>query len=130
MVFSGQYLIYNEYRHLGGTLAELPFNILEFECRQKINERTQGRLKKASEIPEEVKMCMFNLMNCIDSYASKNASKDIASESIDGYSVSYITGGQIKELIKSKNNEIDDIITSYLTNVVVNNEHLIYLGVR
>ena len=36
MEFSGQYLTYEEYRALGGTLDLAPFNILEFGARRRI----------------------------------------------------------------------------------------------
>ena len=132
MEFSGQYLTYEEYRLLGGTLQQTPFNLLEFEARRKIDERTQWRLKNVNQIPQEVKMCVLTLINNLVTYMSENSSlgnKNIASESVGSYSVSYITGSQIQETIKSKNSEINDIINTYLTGVVVNNEHIIYLGV-
>ena len=44
MEFEGQYLTYNEYKALGGRLDQTPFNILEFEARRKIDERTFERL--------------------------------------------------------------------------------------
>ena len=31
MEFNNQYLSYEEYKTLGGTLGEMPFNILEFK---------------------------------------------------------------------------------------------------
>lgn len=132
MEFSGQYLNYSEYRLLGGTLDQTPFNLLEFEARRKIDKRTQGRLKNAQNIPQEVKMCMFALINSINSYTSSSSgnSKNIASENIDGYSVSYVTGGTIQEMVISKSVELNDIITTYLTGVVVNNQHILYLGVK
>lgn len=131
MEISGQYLTYDEYKVLGGTIDQTPFNLLEFEVRRKIDKRTLGRLKN-SVIPQEVKMCMFALINNISSYSSSISSnnKNIASENIDGYSVSYVTGGTIQEIVKSKNVELDDIITTYLTGVIVNNEHIIYAGVK
>jgi hypothetical protein len=131
MVFNGQYLSYNEYKALGGSLDMTPFNLLEFEARRKIDERTQNRLKKIEEIPEEVKMCMFALINNINSYTSENqVSKNISSESVGSYSVNYVTGAQIQEIIKSKNAELNDIVLTYLTGVIVNGEHVIYLGVN
>ena len=132
MEFSGQYLTYDNYKALGGKLDQTPFNLLEFEARRKIDERTQGRLKNAVKIPQEVKMCMFALINSIDSYGSSTSgnNKNIASETIDGYSVSYVTGGTIQEIIKSKNIELNDIISTYLVGVIVNNEHILYLGVK
>ena len=131
MEFSGQYLTYNEYRTLGGTLDLTPFNLLEYEARRKIDERTQGRLKEVADVPQEVKMCVFALINSMNSYGSsiESNNKNVASESIDGYSVSYVTGGTIQEIIKSKSVELNDIINTYLIGVIVNGEHIMYLGV-
>ena len=50
MEFSGQYLTYPEYKSLGGTLDIMPFNLLEFEARKKIDNRTLYRLKNVEEI--------------------------------------------------------------------------------
>lgn len=132
MEIEGQYLTYEEYRGLGGNLDRMPFNLLEFEARRKIDERTQGRLKNVVEIPQEVKICMFALINSISSYSScvNSNNKNIASENIDGYSVSYVTGGTIQEVVSSKNVELNDIITTYLFGVIVNNEHILYIGVN
>ena len=134
MIFEGQYLTYEEYQELGGTLEETPFNLLEFSCRKQIDENTQSRLKNldTSSIPNEVKLCMFNLINCVDKYSETidNSKGDIESESVDGYSVKYINSTQISDIVKSKNDEIVDIIKADLFGVIVNNEHIIYLGVK
>lgn len=133
MEFEGQYLEFDEYEELGGSLDETPFNILEFEARKKIDERTQGRLKGIEELPLEVKMCMFALINTINDYTNayqNNSNKNIASESVGSYSVSYASGSQIQEIIKSKSIELDYIIRNYLFGVVVNKEHVLYLGVK
>ena len=131
MEFKGQYLTYNEYRTLGGTLDLTPFNLLEYEARRKIDERTLGRLKNILEIPQEVKMCMYSLISSLNNYSNENSNnKNIASESVGSYSVSYVTGGTIQEIVKSKSVELNDIINTYLTGVVVNGQHIIYLGVR
>ena len=55
---------------------------------------------------------------------------NVASENTDGYSVSYITADRISEIVKSKSDELDDIISNYLLGVVVNGEHIMYLGVN
>lgn len=131
MEFSGQYLTYNEYKELGGNLDITPFNLLEYEARRIIDNRTLQRLKGIEIIPQEVKMCMFALINTINSYTSQSqTSKNISSESVGSYSVSYITGTQIQETINSKNAELTDIVLNYLTGVIVNGEHLVYLGVN
>ena len=70
-------------------------------------------------------------MNVMSSYDEglDSVSRNIASENTDGYSVSYVTGSQIQEVLKTKSKEIDEIIMTYLTNVVINNEHILFLGV-
>ena len=125
MEFSEQYLTYEEYRSLGGTLDLTPFNLLEFEARKKIDLRTQNRLKNVEEIPQEVKLCIYKLINTIQTYSNEK-NRNIQSESVGEYSVNY--GGNVKELIQSKNSELDDIILNDLYGVVVNGEHIIYLG--
>lgn len=136
MDFSGQYLTYGDYVSLDGTLAEAPFNLLEFEARRRIDLRTQNRLKETeySDIPQEVKLCEYKLINSIQNYASTLdgiAQNDgIASENTDGYSISYITSNQISDIVKSRSDELDDIVRTYLLGVQFNNEHLMYVGVE
>lgn len=125
MTFDNQYLTYSEYQELGGTLEELPFNLLEFECRKIIDEKTQNRLFEQT-IPQEVKLCEFKMINCVNDY-SKSLTSGISSESTDGYSVSY---GDNKTLVEAKQSELEDIVTTALFGVIVNNEHLIYIGVK
>lgn len=133
MEFNGQYLTYEEYKALGGTLDLTPFNLLEFESRRRIDTRTFNRLKgiESNDIPQEVKICEFKMINSASTYDEKlsNISGTIASESIDGYSVSYITGSELTETIKAKSKELDDIIKDNLLGVIVNGEHLLYCGV-
>lgn len=133
MEFSGQYLTYDEYEDLGGTLAEMPFNLLEFQARKQIDIRTQQRLVGLDEIPNEVKLCDFYLIDKLDSYINSISSAEknlISSENIDGYSVSYNDVTKIEEMLKSKSKEIDDTIMVYLYGVIANGEHVIYNGVR
>ena len=136
MEFKGQYLTYEEYKGLNGTLDITPFNLLEFEARRKIDIQTQNRLKNinSEKIPQEVKLCIFNLITAIDNYAksiiSATENGNIASENTDGYAVTYVKSGQIKEIINSKSVEIDDIIRTYLLEVKFEGQHLMYLGVE
>lgn len=128
MEFSEQYLNYEDYKSLGGTLDIMPFNILEFESRKIIDTRTQSRLKNIDVIPQEVKMCMFAIMNAIQSSVIDNKKANISSESIDGYSVTYLSPIEIQQSIKAKNDEIEDIMFSYLMGVIVNSTPILYLG--
>ena len=132
MEFSGQYLTYNEYKALGGNLDQTPFNLLEYEARRKVDERTQQRLKNVNYIPQEVKLCVYALVNDLVAYSNNTGTidnKNVASESVGSYSVNYITGSQIQETIKSKNVELNNTIAAHLTGVIVNGEHIVYLGV-
>lgn len=132
MEFSGQYLTYAEYHALGGTLNNPSFNLLEFEARKIIDLNTFDRLQNLTEIPQEVKLCDFKLINSLEGYSStasgSDTNKNIASENIDGYSVSYITSAQISEVIKSKNTELTDIVRTYLLNLVIDRVQVMYRG--
>ena len=135
MTFEGQYLTYAEYQELGGSaIGEMPFNLLEFEARRQIDTRTFNRLKDSEEIPQEVKLCEYNLINSIKDFISATestiSSGNVKSENTDGYSISYGSASEISDIVKSKNVEIDDIIRTYLLYVVVNGEHLMYCGVE
>ena len=134
MTFEGQYLTYAEYTGLGGSaMAEMPFNILEFEARRQIDIRTFNRLKDSENIPQEVKLCEYALINSIKSYdeTTNNVASNgnVASENTDGYSISYITADKVSDIVKSKQDEIDNIIRTYLVGVIFNDEHLMYCGV-
>ena len=135
MTFEGQYLTYAEYQALGGSaIGEMPFNLLEFEARRQIDIRTFNRLKDSEEIPQEVKLCEYTLINSINEFNNSintaSANGKLASENTDGYSVSFINASQISDIVKSKQSEIDDIIRTYLLGVVYNGEHLMYCGVK
>ena len=132
-MFDGKYLTYDEYTSLGGTLEETPFNLLEYESRKQIDLRTQKRLVGVEEIPNEVKLCDFHLINKINDYIltlDSISQNNKSSESIDGYSVSFITPSEISNIVISRNKELDDIMRTDLYGVIVNNEHIIYNGVK
>ena len=133
MEFSEQYLTYEEFMTLGGTISKMPFNILEFETRNRINNRTQNRINNMKDKPQEVKLCVNAMINTLVQYVvdnSKGINKNIASESIDGYSVSFITGSQVQEAIKSKKSELEDIMQTYLGDIrTSDNIPVLYLGI-
>ena len=138
MTFEGQYLKRADYIALGGSSAigEMPFNLLEFEARRKIDIYTQNRLKNVDyiDIPQEVKLCEFELINSINDFIGATNSiastGNVKSENTDGYSISYISASEISEVVKSKNTEIEDTIRTYLLEVIFNDEHLMYIGVE
>lgn len=127
MEFKNQYLSYEEYKSLGGTLGEMPFNILELKARQIINERTQNRLKDVEQIPQEVKICVYDLINTMNKYnlADNSTSSNISSENTDGYSVTYKSG---TEMTAEQKAQYEDVMLTDLYGVVVNGEAILYLG--
>lgn len=127
MEFEGQYLTYQEYKALGGTLDEMPFNLLEFNARMKIDERTFGRLINKGQEYKEVKLCIYNMITTLNSYSSYDTqNKAVSSETTDGYSISYETPQ--KSITEAKNSELEDTINSYLANVVIDNVSVLYRG--
>ena len=127
MEFEGQYLTYQEYQLLGGTLEEMPFNLLEFNARMKIDERTFGRLVDKGQEYKEVKLCIYNMIITLNSYSSYDTqNKAISSESIDGYSISY--GTPQKSTTEAKNSELENVMNSYLANVIIDNVPVLYRG--
>lgn len=129
MEFKNQYLSYEEYKSLGGTLGEMPFNILELKARQVINERTQNRLKDVEKIPQEVKICVYDLINTMNKYnlSDNSTSSNISSENTDGYSVTYKSG---TELTEEQKKQYDDVMETDLYGIIVNNTPILYLGVN
>lgn len=115
MEFSGQYLAYNEYRTLGGTLDLTPFNILEFEARKEIDKQTLGRLINLKQQTKETKMCVFQLINL---YVSINNGVEISGNVIN-YNKEQIT------------ETINEVIKKYLANSYLEDgTPYLYRGVR
>lgn len=118
-MFGNQYLTYKEYVELGGTLTQTPFNLLEFKARKLVDERTSNKLINLNSQINEVKLCIFDLINQIEKYTNNN----ISSESVGNYSVSY----QNKDA-KEQQKIYINIIKSYLVNCSMNGVPYLYIG--
>lgn len=115
MELSEKYLTYNEYRTLGGTLDETPFNLLEYEARKEIDKETQGRLINLKVQSQDTKMCMFQLISL---YQSINNGVDISGNVIN-YSNEQIAG------------TISAVIRKYLINAKLEDgTPYMYRGIR
>lgn len=102
-MFDDQYLTFTEYGNLGGTLAVDAFNLLEYKSRKKVDKETQQRLVDLTEQKDEVKLCIFDLINVID-----ENNTTILSESADGYGITLMDK---KELRKAEFNIIKDYLS-------------------
>lgn len=129
MEFNGQYLTYTEYQALGGSLTQMPFNLLEYELRKRLDLYTKRRLVEETNIPNEVKMCMYKMITDVEKYANdENINLNYSSETTDGYTIQYAGAQAIQQLISAKQYELNDVMMNYLYGVIVNGEHLIYRG--
>lgn len=114
MEFKNQYLQYREYIALDNKFSEMPFNLLEFEARKIIDNFTYGRLKNLKDQVQEVKLCVFSLINEINDY--NTAKSNISSESVGSYSVTYNKPVSIEQNKKYKN-----IVEYYLSDCKLDN---------
>lgn len=117
MQFENQYLTHKEYLELGGKIIEKPFNLLEYKAEKKIDEITFNRFRKLSEFPQELKLCVYELIDIFDSEGNSS----VVSESIGNYSKTY----QSKQELDAKKM---DIINQYLSTVKVNDIYVLYRG--
>lgn len=127
MEFSNKYLDYSDYTSLGGTLTEMPFNILEFEARKKIDGRTQERLV-GQDIPQEVKMCEYAIIESVLDEIVRKKNVNASSENIDGYSISYLSPSEVQQSMITKSKQIEDIMQTYLLTTKVNDVPILYRG--
>ncbi len=120
MEFENQYLTYQEYQELGGTLEEAPFNILEFQAQKIVDKYTTGKLMKLETQTNDVKLCILHLILIIDGYSKAESNKKgISSESTDGYSVSY--SSDIEGIIKGKKVELKNVVLTDLAECKLDN---------
>lgn len=111
------YLTHEEYKTWGGNLDNSTFSRFECRARKIIDAYTFNRLQNDTQYRENIKRCMFELVELIHN----NGDKVVTSVSVDGYSESY------KEFNQA---EYGVIIKDYLfgeTNQ--KGENLLYCGV-
>lgn len=91
------YLSVDEFEEMGGAadIEDEVYARLEAKARAQLDRITFGRLKHETDIRENVKYCMVDLINAI--YADESAgavasSREIASMSNDGVSISFVSG--------------------------------------
>lgn len=130
MELNEKYLSYEEYKALGGTLDLTPFKLLEFEARRKIDLRTDNRLVnlEINDIPSQVKLCIYKMIDDVLKAYDEQINRGKSTEIVGSYHVTY--NNNMKEIIKSKNIELNDLIISELYGVKVDGEHILYCGVR
>lgn len=111
-----KYLTFDEYKDMGGDLNESLFNVLSYRAEKKVDLYTFNRLIDLEEIPNEVKMCIYDLIPLIQDDRSS-----ILSESVGSYSVTRKGRTEI-------NNDVTETIKSYLSSVVIDGVPVLYIG--
>ena len=112
------YLSYDEYKTYGGILPEVDFDRFRFRAERLIDNETQERVKSLSNISEEIKRCMFELITYLSNYGKNGDISAVSGFGNDGYSVTYAE-------VKSSENQIHAIIYDYLITT-----GLMYCGVE
>ena len=132
------YLTYDEYKTMGGTLEEVPFNDFEFQAEVQINYATFSRLKTDNTFPNEVKRLTKYLVDLLEKQAaafslgkgssSADSGAYVTSQSNDGVSVSY-NGMSSTDLVTMCKTEVQSAIKNYLDGVTNEAGHkLLYRG--
>lgn len=111
-----KYLTYKEYTELNGNLPENLFKTLEYKAELKVDEHTFNRFRALEEYPEELKMCVLNLIDTL------NVSNDnVKSESLGNHSKTYND-------TKETEDKIISTLKMYLSNIKVDNVFVLYRG--
>ena len=86
-----QYLTYDEYVELGGTMPAQDYRLAEIKARARIDALTQGRVAYMAKVPEQVQAAMMEIITVDGTYsAAAQASAPVAASfTTDGYSESY-----------------------------------------
>ena len=101
------YLTYVDYKTWGGNLDNSTFSRIEYKAEKIMDAYTFNRLQNDTEYSENVKRCMFELVELI----RNNGDKTVTSVSVDGYSESYKEFNQaeygvvIKDYLFGENNQ-------------------------
>ncbi len=88
-----QYLSFEEYTQKGGELPSTAFSQYLFDAQSYIDLYTNNRISKMKEIPEEVKLCTFKLIDLYEQQDSclttSDDNRSIYSQANDGVSITY-----------------------------------------
>lgn len=89
------YLTYEEYVQMGGTLDGAAFNIAERKARYLINSQAGGqtgkRIASLDELPQAVKDCVFDLIPLMVENEGQQISSESQSQGGASESYSYVT---------------------------------------
>lgn len=121
-----QYLTYEEYKTIGGELDSAAFNRNIMRVCKVIDSETHNRLVNKTNIPDEVKHCVRDLIEYYANNVSNGKTVTSKSQSAGGVSESESYGTKTAEDVS---NEVVSIISDYLLSVKdCNGTSLLYRG--
>lgn len=107
------YLTYEEYNSFGGNITPKEFNLKSIKSKQIIDKYTDKFLIGITNVPIEVKTCMFEIIFIL---SKKSNDDNISSERVGNWSANY------REVNYSK--EIDDVLSLYLDDLEINGKKI------
>lgn len=117
------YLTYDEYVIYGGTLDETAYEAIEFEAQAILNWITFNRLRNEPSYSDEVKRCIYDLINLITmkrnallSTGGNNSDSTIARMENDGVAITYNTMSAA-DLFEKIHVDANRIVVRYLSGV-------------
>lgn len=93
------YINYEEYQEFGGELEEKDFKRMLFPAAKTIDYYTYNRIRKLKDIPNEVKACLFELIE-YEYLLEEKGGVEIASETVDTHSITYAVNSRVEDLAK------------------------------
>jgi hypothetical protein len=110
------YLTFEEYRELGGALTELDFNRQEYAARKEIDLQTFNRLQGIGPIPDDLKMCVLELVQ-----------RGLLGD-LDGQDFTSQSSGRLSSAKEDRHKRIGEIIRRYLEGITVGGVPVFYSG--
>jgi hypothetical protein len=110
------YLTYEEYKDMGGKLSETDFLRHEHAARKEIDSLTFNRLQEVEPIPEDLKMCVLELVQ--QGYCGSLTGEDWTSQG----------SGKLSGTKESTKGKAAELIRKYLDGMSVNGVPVFYCG--
>lgn len=109
-----QYLTFEEYKSMGGTLEEAAFNRNIIRVCGEIDSRTKCRVRNMATVPDEVKALCVDLVEYYS--VNKSVGAVVSSKSVTTGPVSESESYAVKSS-EDVSSDMDDLFTAYLGSV-------------
>lgn len=109
-----QYLTYEEYQEIGGTLDLTAFTRNIDRACGVVDNHTKGRLREMRDLPQEAKLCVRDLVEYVTENVSRGTIVSSKSQSAGGVSESE---SYVAKTADDMRTEMENIIFDYLATV-------------